>query len=173
MKKMILCAVVAILIMSVQGYGKEKQKIAVVDLQRILVESSAGKKAKKALGDIYEQKKKELDQKQNELNKIKDELDKKKTVLSEKVVREKQMDFENRRLDFLQQVQKYEQELKEKDAEMTQTIVKDVSDIVKRIAKKENYAFVIEKTEGGLLYFDEDYDITDRVVKEYNSESAK
>lgn len=153
--------------------AKEKVKIGVVDLQRILMESTAGKKAKKELNDFFEQKKKELDKKQEELNRLKNELDKKFSVLDEKTKREKQIEFENKRLEFLQEAQESDKALKEKDAELTQSIIRDVQDIVDEVADSEGYTFVFEKNEGGLLYFDKVYDITDTVLKKYEEKSRK
>lgn len=166
-KSLIILGVAMLLAFSVEA--REKVKIGVVDLQRILMESTAGKKAKKELNDFYEQKKKDLDKKQEELNKMKNELEKKFTVLDEKTKREKQIEFENKRLEFLQEAQESEKALKEKDAELTQSIIKDVQDIVDEVADAEGYTFVFEKNEGGLLYYDKVNDITDIVLKKYEA----
>lgn len=173
MKRISLIIFVVTMFFAFSVEAKEKVKIGVVDLQRILMESTAGKKAKKELNDFYEQKKKELDKKQEELNKMKSELDKKFTVLDEKTKREKQMEFENKRLEFLQEAQESDKALKEKDAGLTQGIIKDVQDIVDEVADAEGYTFVFEKTEGGLLYYDKVNDITDTVLKKYETKSRK
>ncbi len=153
--------------------AKEKIKIGVVDLQRILMESTAGRKAKKELNDFYEQKKMELDKRQEELKNLQNELEKKITVLDEKTKREKQIQLENKRLEYLQEMQESEKALREKDAELTQSIIRDVQDIVDEVADAEGYIFVFEKNEGGVLYFDKIYDITDSVLKKYETKSKK
>jgi outer membrane protein len=173
MKRKVWLLLISTLIFAFSLPAKEKVKIGVVDLQRILMESTAGKKAKKELNDFYEQKKKELAKKEEELNKLKDDIDKKIPLLDEKTKREKQMEFENKRLEFLQDAQESEKLLKEKDAELTQSIIKDVQEIVDDIADSEGYTFIFEKNEGGLLYFDKLTDITDQVLKKYEAKTRK
>jgi len=173
MKRKVWLLLISTLIFTFSLPAKEKVKIGVVDLQRILMESTAGKKAKKELNDFYEQKKKELAKKEEELNKLKDDIDKKLPLLDEKTKREKQMEFENKRLEFLQDAQESEKLLKEKDAELTQSIIKDVQEIVDDIADSEGYTFIFEKNEGGLLYFDKLTDITDQVLKKYEAKTRK
>lgn len=173
MKKITLTIFLVMLVVAFSAEAKEKIKIGVVDLQRILMESTAGKKAKKELNDFYEQKKKELNKKEEELKNLQKELERKMTVLDEKTKREKQIEFENKRLEFLQDAQESDKALKEKDAELTQSIIKDVQDIVDEVAEEEGYTFVFEKNEGGLLYYDKVYDITDVVLKKYETKSRK
>jgi len=57
--------------------------------------------------------------------------------------------------------------------ELTRKILEDLDPIIKRVAQKRGCTLVLEKSEGGVLYVDEDYDLTDEVIRIYDREKAK
>ena len=62
---------------------------AVVDIQKVIISSDAGKKAKKDLEGEFEKKKKEFQKKEEDFKKKAEEFDKKKMVYSDQVRNEK------------------------------------------------------------------------------------
>jgi outer membrane protein len=84
-----MAAVLATAVAFTGAAHAEGLKVAVIDVNRILNESEAGKVAKKKMEDRYEELKKKIDEKQEEARKIKDEIDKQKILLGKRSSRRK------------------------------------------------------------------------------------
>lgn len=141
-------------------------KIGVVDMQEVLLKSKAGREAKEVLEKEKEERKKELDARKSEIDKMEQELNRQSLVLSEDVKRKRQEEIAQKKQEFLKILQKYEAELQKKDEEFTQKILGEVEKVIYKIGKTEGYDLIIEKS--AVLYAPESYDITEKVIKEYD-----
>ena len=56
---------------------------------------------------------------------------------------------------------------------MSQRIQTEVLKIVEEIGRKEGYLLIIGKREAGVMYSPNTNDITDKVIKVYNTQHAK
>ncbi len=148
-------------------------KIGIVDLQKALNESEAGKQAKKDLEEIIKAKQKLIDQKGKEIEKLKEEIDKQASVLSEKALRQKQDELDRKMRDYKRFVQDAQDEVKRKEAQLTEEILKELRKVIDEIGKKENFTLILEKVEGVVLYTDETVDITQKVIETYNKKIKK
>ncbi|MFH1759661.1 MAG: OmpH family outer membrane protein, partial [bacterium] len=57
-----------------------------------------------------------------------------------------------------------------KNAEYTKPIVERIMAIIRQIAKEENYDFIFDTVNGGLVHAKPDFDLTKRVLKILNSQ---
>lgn len=173
MKKImiILGATVILASMTVKVYATDTvSKIGYIDLQKILLQSDEGKKAKAALEKEFAARKKELNQKKQELENLQKTLESQSSLLSRDALVEKQADFIKKRDQFLKLVQQYDEELQKKDSELTKKILLQLQDIITEIGKKGNYSLIIEKSQGGILYAPESEDLTDKVMQLFNKQ---
>lgn len=148
-------------------------KIGIVDLQKALNESEAGKQAKKNLEEIIKAKQKQIDQKGKEIEKLKEEIDKQSSVLSEKALRQKQDELDRKMRDYKRFVQDAQDEVKRKEAQLTEEILKELRKVIYEIGKEEKFTLILEKVEGVILYTDEAVDITQKVIERYNKKIEK
>ena len=170
----ILAVVMAVIAPYVSAYGAEPgTKIGYIDLQKILLESNEGRQAKAALEKQFASRKAELDAKKKELETMQKSLETQSAILSASALQEKQAEFVQKRDSFLQMVQKYEKELQEKDGELTKHIIGQLQGIIQGIGIRDHYTLILEKTQSGILYAPKDEDLTDRVMKLFNEQTAK
>lgn len=148
-------------------------KIGYIDLQKILLQSNEGKKAKVALEKQFAARKKELNQKKQELEDMQKSLETQSSMLSRDALAEKQAEFLKKRDQFLKLVQQYDKELQKQDGDMTKNILLQLQDIITKIGRDGKYSVILEKSQGGILYAPENEDLTDRVLKLFNQESEK
>ena len=47
-------------------------------------------------------------------------------------------------------------------------ILKELGKVIEKIGSEGNYIVILEKTVGGVLYWDKTYDVTDEVIKAYD-----
>ncbi len=144
-------------------------RIAVVDLQRALNECDAGKKAKDQVKARFERSQDQLKRQRDDLDRLKQDYDKKALVLKEEERRNLEKELETQSLDFKRKYEDFQRELKRTDAELTQGIVEDLGSVVREYAAKEGYNLVFEASSGALIYADKTADVTDEVVRLYNS----
>ena len=153
----------------IPSYGANITKIAIVDTQKVLDKSLLGKKMKNELEKIranyaadLEAKGKEIQKLQNEVKILsssektssvanKEELDKKSRILKIKIYDIKQLD------------EKYGKDFRKEETKKFKYTIKIIQEIMDEIGKKEGYLLI--KNERGVVYFPEDIDITDKVIK--------
>ena len=144
-------------------------KVGIVDLQRALNESSAGRKAKEQFKGEFEKMQNGLKGEKDSLDRIKDELDKKSAVLSDDQKRSKAEDFERRRRDLRRKLEDSDAELRKKDQELTGSILKDLAVVIQEIGEREGYTVILENSSSSVLYGSKSIDMTDSVIKAFDA----
>jgi outer membrane protein len=146
-------------------------KLAFVDLQRALEETNEGKAAKARLKSDFDKKQKELDEKQEELKKMKDDFDKKSALMKEDAKQKMQQDMQQRLMQLQETYARLQGDLQKKEAEATRGILAKLSNVVQKIAERENFVMVLERS-SSVVYGKPALDITNEVIRTYNSQSG-
>lgn len=143
---------------------KECLKIGLVDMQRAIQNSSAGKKAKTELETEFNKRKKELEKKEDDLKKRKEDIEKKQSVLSEEVLGKKQNEFREEMMKYQESVQKNQMEIQKKERDLTQPILDKIKKAITALAKEKSLSLVLENN-AMVLHFDPVLDVTEDVLK--------
>ena len=146
-------------------------KIAFVDLQRALEETKDGQAAKARLKADFDQKQKELDAKQEELKKMKEDFDKKSALMKEDAKQKMQQDMQQRLMQLQETYARLQGDLQKREADATRGILAKLSAVVQKIAERENFAMVLERS-SSVVYGKPALDITNEVIRNYNSGSG-
>ncbi len=149
----------------------QDQKIGYVDLQKALNLSSAGKAAKEKIKAKVQGYDVEVQQRQEELKKLKEDLEKQAMLLSEEARNAKERNYQQKVKDYQRFTKDIQETLQQTDADLTRKILEKILKIVKEVGKSEGYSIVLEKTESSLVYADESMDITDEVIKAFDTQS--
>ena len=145
-------------------------KVGVVDMQKAIQSTEAGKKAKKELETEFEKRKKELQKKETDLKKMGDDLEKKRSVLSEEVLGKKQAEMQEEMLKYRESLNKNQMEIQKKEQDLTRPILDKMRKVIADAAKAGGYTLVLENS-AVVLYAEPSSDITDQVIKAF--EKAK
>jgi outer membrane protein len=140
-------------------------KAGVVDMQKAIQATSAGKKAKKELEKEFEKKKTELKKKEDDIKKRAEEFEKKKMVLSDKVREEQQVEIQQDMMKFRDELGKSQMVIQQKERELTKPILDKIQKAISDIAKEKDLSVVLEKTEQSVMWAKAEMDITDEVIK--------
>lgn len=162
-----LTAVFAFLFVATSAHAE--MKIAVVNMQKAIQSSAAGKKAKAELESDFEKKKKELQKKEADLKKMSEDLERKKSVMSEEAFQQKQAGFQEEMMKFRQTVGNNQMEIQKKEQDLTGPIIEKMRKVISKIAKEKDYSLVMENT-AMVLHADASLDITDEVLKAFEKE---
>jgi len=124
----------------------EGLRVAVIDMNKILNDSEAGKEAKKKMEARYEELKKTIDVKQEEARKIKEEIDKQKVMLGKEKLKEREDALQAKINELRQLTQEGEQEMQTRQAELTREVLKSVEAKVAVVVKADKLDLVLEKS---------------------------
>ena len=110
-----------------------------------------------------------MDAEVKELQKIEADFKKQSLMLSLDAQGGKWRELESKKryIQFLRN--DFTQQMKESDMENSQKIVKELEKIVAKIAKDSQYTLIFNRQISGLIYVRPTFDITDQVVKAYDS----
>ncbi|HEY2386644.1 MAG TPA: OmpH family outer membrane protein [Candidatus Binatia bacterium] len=144
-------------------------KIGIVDLQRALNESTAGKKAKEQFKVEFDRMQGSLKGEKDKLDKMKEDLDKQSAVLKADDRKAKADEFERRQRDLRRKLEDSDAELRKKDQELTGDILKDLAVVIQEIGERENYTVVLENSSSSVLYGAKSIDMTDEVIKTFDA----
>ena len=144
-------------------------KIGIVDLQRALNESAAGKKAKDQFKGEFDKMQDSLKKEKDALDKLKDDLDKKSVVLKDDQRKAMMDDFDRRRTDLRRKLEDSDAALRKKDQELTGSILKDLAVVIQEIGEREGYTVILENSSSSVLYGSKSIDITDEAIKAFDA----
>lgn len=148
-------------------------KIGVINFEKIMRESSAGKMNQKTLNDRGQALKEKLDKEKQALDELGRSFEKEALVLSDEKKRERERDFRNLVEDFRIKQQEYANEMKNLEIKMVNDMQKAVFDIANELGKKEKYLMILERKNAGVIYIPDHVDITDLIIKQYNAITAQ
>jgi outer membrane protein len=170
MKRVFFMAVALFFVFALRVQAAD-MKIGYVDLNKALNESDAGKKAVKALEEIFKAKQAVIDEKQQELRKLEEELAKQASILNPDALKGKRDDFEKLKKEFQRMIKDSEEEVEKKRADYMDRIIKELGQTIRKIGEEEGYAVIFEKNEAGMIYSSEKMDLTDKIINKYNEAS--
>jgi outer membrane protein len=163
----IFCSLaIALVTIPFSAFAADTVKFGAIDVQKILNESDAGKKAKSDLESLIKSKQSSIDEKGKNIEKLKTEIEKQASVLSADARKTKEDELEKYIREYQRIVQDSQSEIKKKEAELTDTILKEIRELIEKIGEEEGYSLIIEK--GMVLYSSKGIDITDTLLKRYD-----
>jgi outer membrane protein len=142
-------------------------KIAYVDVQRVISEVEEGKAAKNRLRTELDSKRAELDKKQKELEQLKADYDRQAGVLTEEAKQQKQKELQQKFMEAQQQANQMQRELADKEDETLRGISEKLIAVVNEVSEREGFTYVIKKE--ALLAAPQAADLTNEVVRRYNA----
>jgi outer membrane protein len=141
--------------------GPATVKVGVIDLERTLYDTPAGKRASEAFEKARKAKQDELDKKQKDLQKAAADLDKQATVLKPDVLKAKKEELEKKFVEVQQLYMKLEKDLAGERAKLIQELLKKASPIVQDIAKAEGVHVIVDQS--AVVWADPAVDLTDKL----------
>ena len=173
MKSILAVGVLSFFFLTGTSSATDVAKIGVVDFQKILEDSNAGKTAQVEINKHGKQMETDLKDRGSEIEDIEKKIERESMVMSKEVREEKQREIRIKIGDFKALQQKYMEDFKALENRVIGKIQKEVVELVQDIGKKEGYTLIVEKRTGGVVYAPLSIDITDAVIQIYNTQAPK
>ena len=153
------------------SFAADVAKIGVIDLQKILETSTAGKAIQAELKKEKDKMEGDLKKKGAEIENIRKRLERESMVMGKEMRDEKERESRIKINDFKSLQKRYRSNLQKLEGGLMNRLKTDIDEIVKQIGKKGGYLLIINKF--GVLYSPNSIDITDNVIGKLNAKYAK
>lgn len=175
MKKIIIVPAVLMIVamFACSAFAADAVKIGVVNFEKILKESSAGKVMQKDLKAKLSELQGKFQAEEKKVKEMSEALQREAYVLSEDKKLERDRALRDKADDLKKMNVDYTQEMKILQNKRMEQLQKDTFEIANKIGKGQGYTLIVERKVAGVLYAADKVDITDEVIKEYNSTYAK
>src|SRR4030065_1416206 len=173
MKKRFPCIIAVGLAAAAMAAGSafgEGLKVAVIDVNKVMNESEAGKAARKKMEDRYEELKKKIDARGEEARKMKEELDKQKILLGKEKLKEREDALNAKVAELRQLTQEAEKEMQNRQGDLTRGVLKIVEGRGEKVVEQEKIDLLLGRGRG-VVYSNPSLDITSKVLDLVNKEN--
>ena len=143
-------------------------RVAVIDVQKVLTQSTAGKAAYEKLKKMQDDRVEKAKAMDEELRKLDADISTKRLSLSEDKLAEMQKQLADKRISMQRYAQDAEREIGEARDRELQALEGKIKPVIDAIGKEMGLAAIFNKFESGLVYASEAIDITDTVIKRFN-----
>lgn len=150
--------------------GAHAQKVAVIDVQKVMSSIPAWTTAIEALKKDFEKKRAELQGREAELMKVKTQLDAKSTVTDPKLLRVEAEAFQQKVMAFQKELQEAQQVISERESELSKVMLGRVSRVAQELGAQGEYDYIMEIGDDrapNVLYAAKGVNATDKVVDLY------
>jgi outer membrane protein len=147
---------------------KPLEKIGLVDLQRCILETVQGTKAKKDLEASFAKGQAQLEKKTKELQKKVTDLRAKAAMLAQDELAKRQQELMVKDQELQQLYADLQEDIATKEAQLTEKIYKNVAVIVKAVAAEEALQIVLVRSQANVLYANPKFDLTNRIIVAYD-----
>lgn len=152
-----------------QATSRSGGAIGVVEPQRVLSETEAGKKAIESLEAFAKSRRGLVETDEKELRRMEEDFMKQASVLSASAKKAREEQFRRRMMEYQQKVEQMNREVQEKQRETMEGFRAKVERAVTKLAQQMGLSLVVEKGKGSpTIYYDASLDITAKVIDELN-----
>ena len=168
-RSMIRTAAVAALVMVAALPAAAQSKVAVIDVQRVVAESDPGKEAIQKLKAISDAKIQEGQTLQQEMATLQEQFNKQRFTVSELRLAEMTKELEDKNIAIRRFEDDAKRELEEARRRELGGLEARILPIINQIGQEEGITVIFNKFQSGLVYADEAVDITDDVIRRFNT----
>ena len=142
-------------------------RIAVVDVQKVLTQSAAGKAAYARLKTLQDQKLAGAKVIDNDIKKLEAAIEKGKATLPPAELTSLQTQLADKRVQVRRYSEDAEREIGEARSRELAALQKLAEPIIEAVAKEAGLAAIFNKFESGLVYASDAIDVTDAVIRRF------
>ena len=170
MHREILKTVLLVLVaMAVATTASAQVKIAVIDIQRVVTESDAGKESLGKLQRLQDAKIAEGRQIQENMDALRDQIAKQRFTLSQEKLEELNKQFEDMGISLQRFQDDAQRELEEARRKALGGLEERILPVIDQVGREQTITLIFNKFQSGLVFADDSVDITEEVIRRFNT----
>jgi outer membrane protein len=147
-------------------------KLAVINVDRLVTDSALGKEAFARVKKLADTKKEEGEKLTKDLREMEQKLADQGASLADDKKEALQKSYQEKAIAFKRFQDDAQRQLEEAQKKELEELQKRVLPVISQIGKERGYTLIFNKFQSGLVYADEGVDITDDVLKRFNTTVA-
>jgi len=147
-------------------------KLAVINVDRLVTDSALGKEAFARVKKVADQKKEEGDKLTKELREMEQKLADQGASLADDKKELLQKQYQERAIAFKRFQDDAQRALDEAQKKELEELQKRVMPVISQVGKERGFTLIFNKFQSGLVYADDAVDVTDEVLKRFNTTIA-
>jgi len=147
----------------------QQLSIAVIDVQRVVTESDPGKQALQKLKELQDAKIDEGRALQQTLSGLQEQMAKQRFTLSEERLAEMNKQLEDGQIALQRFQDDAERELDEARRRELGGLEGRIIPVINQVGTERGFTVIFNKFQSGLVYADDSVDITDEVIRRFNT----
>lgn len=171
MKKFLVTLAVAALALPAFAQNAP-QRMAVIDVQRVLQSSTPGKAAYERLKKMQDERVARAQKMDEEAKALESDINTKKLSLSEDKLTEMTKQLSDKRIAMQRYAQDADREVTEARDKELAALEQRIKPVIDAIGKEMGLAAIFNKFESGLVYASDAIDITETVIKRFDAANA-
>jgi outer membrane protein len=146
-----------------------KLTTAVIDVQQVVNESAAGKETMARLRRLQDEKVAEGRKKADDLDGLRKQLATQRATLTEAKIAEIEKQIEDRQVELQRFSDDTKQQLADAQRRELEALEKQIMPIINELGREMKIQMIFNKFQSGLVYADDAVDITELVVRRFNT----
>ena len=169
-KALVLLGLAAIVVWGTAAQD-EAIKIGVVDIDQAISSTTEGKAAREEFARKQRDAEAKVQPMIEKYQALEEDLKQKKFVLTDEALFQKQLDLAQMRNDIESKMKELENSLQVDQKRLEGPLTKKLVEVIESAGKEAGFTIIMRRGSPGLLYTREALDITDLIIKKYNSKS--
>ncbi len=175
--KIYLAVVVAAIVAAVAAPAKAQEPpklaVAVIDVNLLVQDSAAGKEAMVRLKKAQDEKVAERKKLTDEINGLQKQLESQRSTLTDSKIADLQKQIEDKSIALKRFDDDAQQQLEDAKRKELDGLEKQIMPIIQELGKERKLLVIFNKFQSGLVYADDSVDLTDEVLKRFNTRVTK
>lgn len=167
-----VCVAALMVVLGLGAATAQEQKVAVIDVQRLLAESIDGKAVLERLKTIQQEKVAEADRMQKEMASIQEQLVQGRLSLSEERLTALAKQAEDLRIGFQRFQTDADRELQDTRDKEFAAVEERIMPIIDQHSREQGYTMVFNKFQSGLLFAADQIDVTGKILEILDATSS-
>ena len=148
-------------------------KVAVIDVQRLVTDSVAGKEALARLQELPDEEIAEGKAKNDEIDNLRKRLNEGRLALAADTISDLEKQLEEKVTGLRRYQEDAERDFNKSREATFGEIERRVFPVIEKAGKEGGYTFIFNKFQSGLLYADDAADITDQIIQRFDSAATQ
>lgn len=165
----VLTSALLLLVTAGAATAQGSLKLGVIDVERILTDSTRGKKALEELTKLRDQKNNDLQARKTEVEQLRERFAESRLTLAEDKLADMERQLEDKTLELRRAQDDAQREVQKKQQEEFAKIEREIMPIIQAVGKENGYTMIFNKFQGGLVFADDSVDVTDVVIERFNT----
>jgi outer membrane protein len=153
--------------------AQDVQRIGVVDVERVLAQSVAGRNARQDLERTRTQAQNEIASRGAAIEKLREDLRRTGALLSPDARRAKEAELQRVTREAARAAEDLQRELEGKNASLVQSVLREIDEVVTRFGREKGYFLIVEKRTHSVVYTAPAADVTDEIIRLYDQQAGQ